>query len=59
MIPGLIDNHLHYLRGTNFAAYETRIHGVTSRAEVLSRITARAEELGPGKWVFILGGWHE
>ena len=59
VIPGLIDNHLHYLRGTNFAAYETRIHGVTSRKEVLARITARAEELGPGKWVFILGGWHE
>ncbi|MEE8249727.1 MAG: amidohydrolase family protein [Gammaproteobacteria bacterium] len=59
MIPGLIDNHIHYLRGTNFAAYETRIHGVTSRTEVMARITARAEELGPGKWVFILGGWHE
>ena len=59
VIPGLIDNHIHYLRGTNFAAYETRIHGVTSRAEVMARITARAEELGPGKWVFILGGWHE
>ena len=59
MIPGLIDNHIHYLRGTNFAAYETRIHGVTSRAEVMARITARAKELGPGKWVFILGGWHE
>ena len=59
VIPGLIDNHLHYLRGTNFAAYETRIHGVTSRKEVLARITARAKELGPGKWVFILGGWHE
>ena len=59
MVPGFIDNHIHYLRGTNFAAYETRIHGVTSRQEVLDRITARAEELGPGKWVFILGGWHE
>ncbi len=59
VIPGLIDNHIHYLRGTNFAAYETRIHGVTSRAEVMARITARAEELGPGEWVFILGGWHE
>ena len=42
VIPGLIDNHIHYLRGTNFAAYETRIHGVNSRAEVMSRITERA-----------------
>ncbi len=59
MIPGIIDNHIHYLRGTNFAAYELRIHGVTSRAEVLDMITERAEELGPGQWVFILGGWNE
>ena len=59
VIPGLIDNHIHYLRGTNFAAYELRIHGVTSRAKVHDMITARAEELGPGEWVFILGGWHE
>jgi len=59
VIPGLIDNHLHYLRGTNFAAYEIPIHGVTSRQEVLDRISAKAEELGPGKWIFILGGWNE
>jgi predicted amidohydrolase YtcJ len=59
VIPGLIDSHLHYLRGTNFAAYETRIHGVTSRAEVLARIASRAREIGPGGWIFILGGWHE
>ena len=59
VIPGLIDNHIHYLRGTNFAAYELRIHGVTSRARVHDLITARAEDLGPGEWVFILGGWNE
>ena len=55
VIPGLIDNHIHYLRGTNFAAYETRIHGVTSRREVMARISSRAQELGPGRWIFILG----
>ena len=59
VIPGFIDNHLHYLRGTNFAKYELRIHGVTSRQEVLDRITAKGKELGPGKWIFIIGGWHE
>jgi predicted amidohydrolase YtcJ len=59
VIPGLIDNHIHYLRGTNFAAYELRIHGVTSRAQVHDMITARGKELGPGAWIFILGGWNE
>lgn len=59
VIPGIIDSHLHYLRGTNFAAYELRIHGITSREEVLARISARARELGPGKWIFVMGGWNE
>ena len=59
VIPGFIDNHLHYLRGTHAAAYELRLHGVTSRQRALEMISARAEELGPGKWIFIIGGWRE
>ena len=59
VIPGLIDSHIHYLRGTNFAAYETRFHGVTRRQEALDIISARAAELEPGQWVFIIGGWNE
>ena len=59
VIPGFIDNHFHYLRGTNFAAYEMRIQGITSRRQVLDDISARAGELGPGKWIFIIGAWHE
>lgn len=59
VIPGFIDNHFHYLRGTNFSAYELQIQGVTSRQEVLEMISARAEELGPDKWIFIIGAWHE
>lgn len=59
MIPGLIDNHIHYLRGTNYADYELRIHGVTSRVEALRLISEKAEELGPDQWIFIIGAWHE
>ena len=59
VIPGLIDSHIHYLRGTNFAAYETRFHGVTSRKKALDIIAARARELDPGEWIFIIGGWNE
>ena len=59
MIPGLIDNHIHYLRGTNYADYELRIHGVTSRVEALRLISEKAEELGPDEWIFVIGAWHE
>lgn len=63
VVPGLIDNHLHYLRGTNFMPYETRLEGVLTRTEALAKIAARAKELGPGsgpgKWIYVIGGWHE
>jgi predicted amidohydrolase YtcJ len=63
VIPGLIDNHLHYLRGSNFMPYELRLEGVLSRQAALDKIAARAKALGPGsapgKWIFVIGGWHE
>jgi len=59
MIPGIIDNHIHYLRGTRFAAHETRIHGLDTRKAVLERIAERAREIEPGEWIFIIGGWNE
>lgn len=59
VIPGIIDNHIHYLRGTNYADYEMRIQGMTSRQQVLEDISARAEQLNPGDWIFIIGAWNE
>jgi hypothetical protein len=63
VVPGLIDNHLHYLRGSNFMPYELRLEGVLTRKAALEKIAARARELGPGtgvgKWIFVIGGWHE
>lgn len=63
VVPGMIDNHLHYLRGSNFMPYELRLEGVLTREEALAKIAARARELGPGvgigKWIFVIGGWHE
>jgi predicted amidohydrolase YtcJ len=63
VIPGLIDNHLHYLRGATLTPFETRLEGIVTRAAALAKISARAMELGPGtgpgKWIFVIGGWHE
>ncbi len=59
VIPGIIDSHLHYLRGTNFATHETRIHGITSKKEALSVIAEKASQLDANEWVFIFGGWSE
>ena len=58
VIPGLIDNHNHFVRGTVHWPSEVRLDGVTSRAEVLTRLRGRAAALGAGQWLLTLGGWH-
>jgi predicted amidohydrolase YtcJ len=59
VIPGLIDNHMHYMRGGSRWRFEARIDGVTSRKKALNIISQRAMEIEPGQWVFVLGGWNE
>lgn len=58
VIPGLIDNHNHFVRGTEHWRSEVRLDGVTERAEVLKRLADRAAVLRPGDWLLTLGGWH-
>jgi len=57
VIPGLIDNHNHFVRATEHV--EVRLDGVRSRAEALSVLRAGAAALPPGQWLVTLGGWHE
>ena len=59
VVPGLIDNHMHYMRGASRWRFEARIDGVTSRKKALNIISQRAKEIEPGQWVFVLGGWNE
>jgi predicted amidohydrolase YtcJ len=57
VIPGLIDNHNHFVRATEHA--EVRLDGVRTRAEALDLLARRAAELEDGQWLLTLGGWHE
>ncbi len=59
VIPGLIDNHNHIIRATEYWASEVRLDGVASRAETLEMLAARAKTQAAGKWIFSLGGWYE
>ena len=59
VIPGLIDNHMHYMRGASRWRFEARIDGITSRKEALKIIGQKVIEAEPGQWVFVLGGWSE
>jgi predicted amidohydrolase YtcJ len=55
--PGLIDNHMHLLRAGTTWLNEVRFDGVDSRKKAIELLRARASVVGPGGWVFNMGGW--
>lgn len=57
VIPGLIDNHVHYIRTVQRWHQQARIDGVGSREEALAIISAHAAGLPPGEWFMVQGGW--
>ena len=57
VIPGLIDNHAHIMEEGPIWHLELRLDGVELRTEALEMVRQRAIDLGPGEWVFSLGGW--
>lgn len=58
VIPGLIDSHLHLVRAGRTWLDEVRWDDADSLEEALDLIGAKAAELGPGRWVGVMGGWH-
>jgi predicted amidohydrolase YtcJ len=57
VIPGLIDNHMHLLRAGTTWIRELRFDGVESRKHAIEMLRARAKAVGPGEWVYNIGGW--
>ena len=57
VIPGLIDNHNHLLRAATTWPLELRFDGVRTRKKAIEMIRARGKQVGPGQWVFNIGGW--
>src|SRR5262249_19653137 len=57
VIPGLIDNHSHWIRAAEHD--ELRLDGVTSRQQALKMLAARVRAAKPGEWIAALGGWSE
>ena len=59
VIPGLIDNHAHYMRAAEYWHREVRLDGITSHKEALDLVKEKVAESKPGEWVVVLGGWSE
>jgi len=58
-IPGLIDSHLHVIRGGLHYNLELRWEGVRSLGEALERLKVQARNTPPPQWVRVVGGWNE
>ena len=57
VVPGLIDNHAHFMEEGAYWQLENRLDGIESRKQALEQIRARAQARGPGQWIYTLGGW--
>jgi predicted amidohydrolase YtcJ len=59
VIPGLIDNHAHFVRVAEKWHAEMRLDGVASRAVAVKMLQDRVRAAKPGEWIVALGGWSE
>ncbi len=57
IIPGLIDSHLHAIRGGQTFNFESYWYDATTLAEALDQLKAVAAKRGPGRWVAVVGSW--
>ena len=58
-IPGLIDSHIHTIRGGLNYNLELRWDGVPSLADALRKLRHQAQRTPPPQWVRVVGGWNE
>lgn len=59
VIPGLIDNHIHFIRMPQRWNLQARIDGINTRQEALDVIAEKAASMEPGEWIMVQGGWSE
>lgn len=59
VIPGLIDNHIHVIRGGLNYNLELRWDGVPSLADAMRMLRAQVENTPPPQWVRVVGGFSE
>jgi predicted amidohydrolase YtcJ len=59
LIPGLIDSHIHVIRGGLNYNMELRWEGVPSLSEAIAMLKRQAENTPPPQWVRVVGGFTE
>ena len=56
-VPGLVDNHNHFLLLGLRPGHDTRLETATSIADVQAAIRARVKTVKPGEFITAMGGW--
>ncbi|WP_404482827.1 amidohydrolase [Novosphingobium sp. BL-52-GroH] len=59
LIPGLIDSHMHIIRGGLNFNMELRWDGVTSLSEAMAMLKAQVDKTPAPQWVRVVGGFTE
>jgi predicted amidohydrolase YtcJ len=57
VIPGLIDSHMHVIRGGLNYNMELRWDGVNSLADAMAMLKAQVDRTPPPQWVRVIGGF--
>ncbi len=58
-VPGLVDNHNHFLLLGLRPGHDTRLETATSIADVQAAIRARAKTVKAGEFITAMGGWTQ
>ena len=57
VVPGLIDTHLHAIRGGQTYKFETYWYDAPTLEAALNQLKSAASRKGLGKWVAVAGSW--
>lgn len=57
VIPGLVDNHNHFVLLSQRPGHDTRLESAASIPDVQSAVAARTKTVPPGAWITAMGGW--
>ncbi len=57
VLPGLIDNHAHFMEEGVLWTDELRLDGIETRKQAIEMMRAKAASIPPDRWVYTLGGW--
>jgi predicted amidohydrolase YtcJ len=57
VVPGLIDNHNHFVLLSERPGHDTRLESAASVADVQAALSARSHTVPGGAWITAMGGW--